>query len=92
MGYPLGNPRVEWPKENNIVIYSIRDVTNGIKARGRVDVFDRDVETYNGGECGMLQRVLDIFLVTTHFKVGMAIDPIRTLQLSVPRREQSMDG
>ena len=25
------------------------DVTNGIRARARVDVFDRDVETFNDG-------------------------------------------
>ena len=39
-----------------------------------------------------LTRDLDTFLVTTHFKATRETDSIRTLQLSVPGREQFRDG
>ena len=39
---------------NNIVIHARGGVTNGIRVGACVDVFDRDVEPYNGGDGGLL--------------------------------------
>lgn len=60
------------------MIRSRWDVTNGIRFKEQVDVFDMDVRPYKGGE-GRLQliRGVDTFSITTCFQFVRETCPIK---------------